>query len=104
MTTIDERLVLAKSFGPFSAGTRLNPTEITNVYAIQFTDVTKSNDPYAPRSYSKEIAYVELEIPKDCVEVLRSRTDVVPAIPRSQRPDRLAKRTLYNMMHKGESS
>lgn len=85
--------VLRKSIGGHSAGTRVRMIEAAEDLQLQPGTV----NPGYSRIELPNSKVIDIEF--DYVVKLRNRSDVVPAVPRINRPDRLAKRQLWLMFN-----
>lgn len=97
-------LVLRKSVGQFSAGTRVTP-----ILSSQTRDGVTVEATYTHVDYFKDFngnmqekcsqRTTTIEISPDLLTELRERTAIVPAIARINRPERKARRILWEMLN-----
>lgn len=105
-TQIPRTLILRKSHGPFSAGTVVKiveqPGKTRDEYTVEaeYTKVSYFTDLDGRRKANHTKVTEEFTVSADDIVELRSRSDIVPAVPRIDRPARKAKRILYEMRHK----
>lgn len=99
-------VVLRKTFGKYSAGTRVRLIKVEgeNVEVEAFyTQVEFYTDFNARRQQRRTRIAETFAIPSSCLEERRNMTDEVPATPREKLPDRVARRQLYKMLHSHEA-
>lgn len=87
-----EQGILSKSWFKLSSGTRLELVEYheeSETYSARLR--TNPSHKLCEQGFPRGI----FEVPEDCVTLLRPREDVVPAVPRINRPKRQKARAVY---------
>lgn len=84
-----EQGILNKGWFKLSSGTRLELVEYHND-SLSYTARLRTNPSHklCEQGFPRGI----FEVPEDVVTVIRPREDVVPSVPRIDRPDRIKKR------------
>lgn len=100
-------VVLRKTVGQFSAGTRVNLdskwlTEYGGLDVLceaTYTHVERYTDFEGKNAYKRTPQTVTFEVLATMLTVLRSKSELVPSVARKDRPDRVARQKLYEMLH-----
>lgn len=108
-------LVLRKTVRQFSAGTRVRPIRLVIKGDVKqsnplsesmtvegtYTHVDWYKDFNGNLQQKRETRTVQFEVESNMLVELRNHVDEVPAVPRINRPDRVARRKVYEMVHNG---